>query len=413
LLRSLCVAGLVFSASCLSTFADQQKAKCEPIEGLQALLKPGSVLLLGELHGTVESPKFARDVACHAAAAGLDVVVALELSAIAKDDFEGYLSSARTSSDREAFLSGSQWQRGYQDGRTSRAMFDLIGELGRLRREGHSVRVALFDAQPKGGGQPRERAMAANVAASVEALPEAMHIVLTGNFHSRITPGGRMGPDYEPMGYLLSRSIGAERVTSLDVSHAGGSAWICAPECGVAQLRGRGSAKRWKIEIDEATRPAGHHGWYSVGTITASPPAVGNHDAVAPVQNATPVAPPAEPADDFPAQTPEVLKPFQGSWQAYQYGSKVWKIEFREQQFRGVLGPDDWYEGKIRLRTKTDPAQIDFVIEDCRCNYRGMTSKSIFRVTDETIVLATPQPGHPRPTAFSNKDGRMVELKRE
>jgi uncharacterized protein (TIGR03067 family) len=413
ILRRSFIAGLVISASCLVVFANKPTVKCEAVDGVQALLTPGRVLLLGELHGTVESPEFAGDVACHAVAAGLDVVVALELLPIAKENVEAFLRSKRTPSDRKALLSGPQWQRSYQDGRTSRAMVDLLDELARLRQGGHSVRVALFDAQPAGGGQARERAMAANLAKSVEASPEAMHIVLSGNAHSRITPGSARSSDYEPMGYLLCQKVGSERVTSLNVSHSGGSAWICAPDCGVAQLRGHGSEERWKIEIDEATRPAGHNGWYSVGNITASPPAVGEHEEVTPVEVSTKAAPPAEPAEDFPAQTPTMLEPFQGSWQAYQYGSKAWTIDIREQRFRGVLGPDDWYEGKIRLRPESDPPQIDFMIEDCRCSYRGMASKGIFRLNDDSITLAAPQPGLPRPTRFNKNDGKMVELRRK
>ena len=57
---------LVCLAFCLA-IANHAAASCEPIEGIQALLKPGRVLLLGELHGTVESPEFTREVACHAA----------------------------------------------------------------------------------------------------------------------------------------------------------------------------------------------------------------------------------------------------------------------------------------------------------------------------------------------------------
>ena len=50
---------------------------CPPIEGLEPLLAPGKILLLGELHGTEESPAFALDVACHAANTGLEVIVGL------------------------------------------------------------------------------------------------------------------------------------------------------------------------------------------------------------------------------------------------------------------------------------------------------------------------------------------------
>jgi len=86
--------------------------------------------------------------------------VALELTPAAKSGIETFLQSAGKLSDRKDLLSGSLWQQSYQDGRTSRAMADLLDGLARLRREGHSVRVALFDAQPAGGGQARERAMA-------------------------------------------------------------------------------------------------------------------------------------------------------------------------------------------------------------------------------------------------------------
>lgn len=369
-------------------------AACEPIEGIEGLLVPGRVLLLGEIHGTVESPAFVGDVACHAAEAGLEVVVALELPPTAED------------------LNSMAWQRDYQDGRTSRAMADLLNRLAGLRRAGHNVRVAWFDARPPGGGQARERAMAANLASSMEASPEAMHIVLTGDVHSRITKGSRWSPDYEPMGYLLSRRIGAKRLTSLNASHSGGTAWICAPDCGVARLRGRGPEQRWTIEIDEATRPAGHHGWYGVGTIAASPPAVGEHELSVAQPDSSPPAPPPGPAESFPVQTAEMLEPFQGSWQAYQYGSKAWTLDVEKQRFRGVLGPDDWYAGKIRVRPDADPAEIDFMIEDCRCTYRGMASQAIFRKEGETIVLAAPPPGSPRPKVFNPDDGRMVELRR-
>jgi hypothetical protein len=41
-----------------------------------------------------------------------------------------------------------------------------------------------------------------------------------------------------------------------------------------------------------------------------------------------------------------------------------------------------------------------------------MTSAGIFRIDGESIVLAAPQPGTPRPRKFNAKDGRVVELRR-
>src|ERR1051326_8927069 len=39
-------------------------APCEPVNGLMPLLKPGSVLFIGEIHGTNESPAFVGRAAC-------------------------------------------------------------------------------------------------------------------------------------------------------------------------------------------------------------------------------------------------------------------------------------------------------------------------------------------------------------
>jgi len=176
---------LMSCALCLLACSTPASDRCEPIEGIQALLAPGRVLVLGELHGTVESPAFTGDFACHAVGAGLDVVVTLELSPAATSDFEAFLQSPGKPSDRAELLSGRLWQRSYQDGRTSRAMVDLLEGLARLRREGHSVRVALFDARPAGGGQARERAMAANVASLIEASPESAAAAPNGVGRSR------------------------------------------------------------------------------------------------------------------------------------------------------------------------------------------------------------------------------------
>jgi len=141
---------------------------CRPIDGLEPLLKAGNVLLLGELHGTVESPAFVFDVACHAAGKGLPVVVGLELWPGEQERVDAFLESMGTDEDRDALLEGPTWQSSYQDGRNSRAMLDLIDGLRKLRAGELPVRLALFDASGKAGGQQRERDMARNLAAAGE-----------------------------------------------------------------------------------------------------------------------------------------------------------------------------------------------------------------------------------------------------
>ena len=211
----------------------------------------------------------------------------------------------------------------------------------------------------------------------------------------------------------LKQSGVADRTIALDVSYSGGSAWVCTPDCGVARLGGHGSEKNAVIEIDDATRTAGHDGIYRVGHLTASLPAIGGSDAITSSETAPTIeSPPVQKEDDWPKPTAESLKALQGSWDAYQYGSVAWTLVVEGNHFRGVLGPDDWYEGSIRVRRDHEPAWIDFQIEDCLCSYKNKASRGIFRETGETIQLAAPQPGNSRPTKFSKSDGSTVELRR-
>src|ERR1051326_1106924 len=101
-------------------------AACDPVDGLGPLLEPGSVLLLGEMHGTEESPAFVDRAACLAHKAGQPVTVALEIPVQEEPLISAYLSSQGGEKDRAALLRGSFWADPYQDGRRSKAMLGLI-----------------------------------------------------------------------------------------------------------------------------------------------------------------------------------------------------------------------------------------------------------------------------------------------
>ena len=80
-------------------------------------------------------------------------------------------------------------------------------------------------------------------------------------------------------------------------------------------------------------------------------------------------------------------------------------IEFDGLRFFAEVGPDDWYKGEIAVRP--DEGAIDFMIEDCFCGYRGESSDAIYRWEGDTLILATPQPGSPRPTVFNEDSGQV------
>jgi hypothetical protein len=256
--------------------------QCSPIEGLAPLLAPGKGLLLGEMHGTVESPAFLADVVCLALQAGRSVTVALEIPFQEEARFAAYLDSAGSAADRIALLAGAFWQDPYQDGRRSEAMLALLESLRRLRPSGAAgtagaaLAVVLLDATPQ--APARDRFMAERLSAAVGKRPNDLFLALTGNYHNRLAPGAPWDAHYEPMGLLLSRLRPDLPLTALDVATTGGTAWIClsaSPDsCHVHPTRATTETKESGVSLHAAVDKNGYSGVYRIGPMTASPPAV-------------------------------------------------------------------------------------------------------------------------------------------
>lgn len=249
---------------------------CDPVEGLAPLLEPGSVLLLGEMHGTEESPAFVDRAVCLAHKAGHPVTVALEIPVQEEPLITAYLSSQGGEKDRAALLAGPFWADRYQDGRRSKAMLSLIEDLRKLRRQGSPVRLKLLDTTvPPADGRSRDHVMADNLKAAVDASPQDVFIALTGNLHSRVTLGSPWNPKYEPMGYFFTQAEPKRKVTALDVVYSGGTAWTCdsgeAASCKAREIGGKGDDKG--VRVISHSLEGGFHGVYNVGKLTASPPA--------------------------------------------------------------------------------------------------------------------------------------------
>ncbi len=263
--------------------AEPESLECPEIAGVEALIDRGggNVILVGELHGTEESPAFVAALVCQAARAGKSVTVGFELVEAEESRFSAFLGSGGTAADRQALLDGPVWQaRGQaQYGLTSEAMAGLLERLRALRRGGHAITFALFNRTDGSSSQDRDRKMAESLAALVDRATTDLFVVLTGNIHSRVARGTPWNPDYEPMGYLLARTRPDLDLLALDVAHAGGTAWLCTSDgCGIQSVRGRGEGEATSVEIHDEVQPYGHHGRYFVGNLHGSPPAVGGAD---------------------------------------------------------------------------------------------------------------------------------------
>ncbi len=250
----------------------------DDLVGLEPAVRPGTVLFLGELHGTVEAPAFAVRVAELALRERLAVNVGLEIPRTEAARVETYLASAGQPADRDRLLSGPFWQSSYQDGRRSEAMAKLLEDLRRHTEARRPVRVVCFDQQ---GAADREQAMTDALAGALSKSPRAFTIVLTGNLHARLNRSGRIS---DPMALRLARLRPESRFVALEVEYSGGTAWMCGSGgCGSGRVGGHDLGARPHLALDQELGsgsprvPApgdGFHGHFYAGEIHASPPAV-------------------------------------------------------------------------------------------------------------------------------------------
>jgi hypothetical protein len=260
-------------------------AECPEVPGLDSLLEPGNLLLIGEMHGTEQAPAFVRDAACRGLARGLPVTVGLEVDRAEDEAFQAYLRSDGGDAARQRLLESPFWVRDFQDGRSSRSMLSLVDFLRDHAAGPGEVRLLLID-RPEPGGE-RDAAMAERVAETAAARPDDVFLVLTGNIHNRLTKGMPWNAELEPMGYLLAKRLPEARIVSLDMAYPGGTAWVCfgsSPSDCRSQELGGSKAAEGRSGVELLTDPAGepYTGRYFTGLLTASEPAIDKAPGAAP-----------------------------------------------------------------------------------------------------------------------------------
>ncbi len=253
---------------------EREASPCAALRGLDAALERSSLLIFGEIHGTAQSPAMIEDVVCNLVADGRTVTVGLELPRDQQPLLDAVLASdtsESTAASRQALLASPFWSHQQPDGRSSQAMWKLLDHLRQLRLQDHRVEVVAFDIPLDAPRQRREEEMASFLAAAIAAAPDDLHVVLTGNLHSRILRG-----TYLPLAGHLKKQF--PTLLSFDVAHDGGTAWVClrGPQgCQTQKVGARQPRQERGIYLlDEADR-FGHLGVYQVGPLTASEPAAG------------------------------------------------------------------------------------------------------------------------------------------
>ncbi|RKH04343.1 hypothetical protein D7V97_25425 [Corallococcus sp. CA053C] len=274
----------------------------QAIIGLKNRVKPGGVMLLGELHGTQEVPRFIAQSVCQLVTSGTPVSVGLELPVENEERVKHFLQSQGQEADWLKLMESPFWRSPYPDGRGSEAVANMLEQLRQLRAQGLDVAVFVYD-HPKLTGQQREEALAATVLSHVKAEPQRFHLVMSGNVHSRTAQGLPWDKGYQPMGRLLKAQL--KDVTALDMAYDSGSAWICAADqkgrkldCGVKATKGKDNGDRFFVHVWDSPNAEGYHGVFYVGRVSASEPAIQKglgrpSDAVSPQE---PESAPSQPA---------------------------------------------------------------------------------------------------------------------
>ena len=231
-LRRSLVALLLPLALCSATVHSEDLATCanraEPLSSYIA----APLLILGEIHGTEETPSLAGAQACALIRSGRKVLLALEIPNDEQDRIDAFLASGGAPADLQNLLAGPHWRRApeQQDGRSSEAMLRLIQLARQLASKPGTLSLLAFDQWR--GDAPRDVSMARNIEAARKRLPGYSTLVLVGNLHAMRSQHTPFDPPVEPMAYHLR----AQHARSIDVVPASGQSWFCRDTCGVHDL---------------------------------------------------------------------------------------------------------------------------------------------------------------------------------
>ena len=252
-MKKLHLPGLLVALVCA---VPSVQASCHA--ALKERLPQSGTVIFGEMHGTNEIPAFFSACVREFVERGEPVKVFLEFDASDTEHTGQYL---RGEIDEAALLSSPRWRR--LDGRTSQAMLELHRALKGVQVAGF---VPLYGAADINAGMGESFLR--------QRLETGYNLVLVGGVHAQLAAG--KGDIYAsvPFGqYIQARS---KNVLSLHARYTGGKAWACAPYCDANPLDGNeptGATPARRIGFGGKDRR--FSGYFSVGAISASPPALG------------------------------------------------------------------------------------------------------------------------------------------
>ncbi len=174
------------------------------------------VILVGEYHGSIESPVHFYNIICNSLSlTSKKIIVALEL-------IDGDIQLDGNDENLLRDINKSAIWNSQHDGKTSVAMFDLIKKLNSLVNK-NKLSVIFFDSEE----EERDLNMAVRIKAHISS--GSLIIALTGNRHNKIKHGNIWDPKSKNMGaYMREQHI---QLASINLLANGGDVWICTNNC--------------------------------------------------------------------------------------------------------------------------------------------------------------------------------------
>ncbi|TMQ03391.1 MAG: hypothetical protein E6J90_49035 [Deltaproteobacteria bacterium] len=247
-----------------------------PLLEIAGGLEAARVLLVGELHGTVECPAVFGDLVFAAAQRG-PVSVGLDLPASEQAELDHFLVDPDDDARRARWLARPLFTTRHQDGHTSRAMQGLLDRLGRYRRKGTPIEVFAFDAPAHGERADEDRDLRMARAIAEHARDRTRRVLaLMGNVHNQLDRDTPWAPDFPTVAMHLRDILGEDDLRSLTLDWVTGTAWTETDQgvgeqiCDGFQLAPVGSV----VIEREHESAAWRHAIINLGTLHASPPAV-------------------------------------------------------------------------------------------------------------------------------------------
>jgi hypothetical protein len=260
-------------------------------------------IIFGESHGTREGPAFVGKTACGLARKGERLLIAIEHQAPENDALQAAWKLSRSRFPAALRLTG--W-KGRNDGVGSEAMFELLTRLHALKSDGNRIDVVGFNGardevqrerfKDLPGQGPHEAAQAENIRLAAEAKAYDHVLVLVGNLHARKRPVVRGSVSFEPMAMRLAPP---NAVTSLVMKHGPGTTWNCrlnpgavldpvkplppnSLDCASHPTQGIAGPNKPPFvalgALPGSDPDPAYDGFFWVGPVTGSPPAVPDAD---------------------------------------------------------------------------------------------------------------------------------------